>query len=305
MITPSLARMLAQEHLYNPIKGEVLTLGKQWIPMTHDEAVSVLREAGITISQAVIDEAQSQSEATTRYSEKGHISDQHFYKLLGVEGNVTSMDVTDYEGCDIIHDLNLPIPDNLKGKYDFVIDGGTFDHLMNTKVCFANVVELLKPTGRVFQWNAASNFTGCAYLSFGPDLFYDFFTLNNFKDCKVYIADGYTIDQAIDWDMYFYDKPTDYAHFISPRMQMVIVIAERQASTTSHKIPIQYQYRTPEYDATEYKVSRDSSDASARPILKGTDSDFFERHPERLGVPPLENTPTPPPHKGFRYVGKL
>ena len=37
---------------------------------------------------------------------------------------VDSMDISDFEGANIIHDLNYPIPKNLEQKYNCVFDGG-------------------------------------------------------------------------------------------------------------------------------------------------------------------------------------
>jgi hypothetical protein len=46
MITVPQARMLAQEHAYRPITVKFICLGRQWIRLTHEEAIAVLREEG-------------------------------------------------------------------------------------------------------------------------------------------------------------------------------------------------------------------------------------------------------------------
>lgn len=308
MISPSLARMLAQEHEYKPITGNVITLGRQLIGMTHGEAITVLKGQGMTIDREAIEATRNSVESRVRYAEgMGYLTDQAFFRLFGLD-RVYSFDVTDYEDCDIVHDLNKPIPDELKGTYDFIIDGGTFDHLVDIKQCFINVIDMLKPNGRIFMWNAASNFTGAAYLSFGPDFFEDYFVINRFNDTKVYIAEGESIGQLYDWDMYYFDSEDGYEHFPSDKIQMVIVMAEKASDATNDAIPLQAQYRD-DTRAQLFNEGKARARQSARPILRGSVAadggtsgpGLWDRVLSRLG----KETPVHTVPKGFRYIGKI
>ena len=102
---------------------------------------------------------------------------------------------------------------------------------------------MLKVGGRVFQWNAASNFTGAAYISFGPDLFYDYYILNQFADCKIYIAELDSFAQLELWDLYEFEGADEYDHFKTNRIQVTVVLSEKGSSSTWDKIPVQAQYR--------------------------------------------------------------
>lgn len=327
MISPSLARMLAQEHSYRPLTGTVLTLGRQAVSMTPAEAVEILRAEGVQIPTSAIEATREMIETRTRFAAgKGWITDRGFFRLLGVE-EVVSLDVADYEGCDIVHNLNLPVPDELVGKYDFIVDGGTFDHLVDLRVCFQNVIRMLKPCGRVFQWNAASNFTGAAYVSFGPDMFFDYYMVNGFVDCKSYVAESDDIGQRYDWDLYLLENPIRYRHFKSPRIQMVIVMAEKGQETIYDRMPVQSYYRTPELVA-EFEPCLRSFSSSQRPVWRGrpfvpepaptveapepagirgklrsllTGQETLERPASPV---PMAFTPTAAP-EGFRYIGRL
>lgn len=42
-------------------------------------------------------------------------------------------DVSDFEGANILHDLNQPVDTRLHGVYDCVVDGGTLEHLFNSR----------------------------------------------------------------------------------------------------------------------------------------------------------------------------
>jgi len=194
------------------------------------------------------------------------------------------MDVSAYEQSDILHNFNNPIPQSLYEQFDFIIDGGTFDHLFDVQTAFVNVVKLLKPGGRIFQWNAASNFTGAAYFSFGPDLFYDYYVVNQFADCKVYIAEGDQLVQPELWDIYeFGGSFNEYGHFRSSRIQMVIVLAEKAPDSTWDKIPVQAQYRDDSL-WEPYRRGRERMLKSTRKSWKGC---YRERN------------------RGFKYLGQI
>ncbi len=73
-----------------------------------------------------------QKDGSTRMRKSFSIEDKDFFKLFG---NISfdAMDVSDYEDAAIIHNLNEDVPENLFEKFDFIIDGGTFDHIFNMK----------------------------------------------------------------------------------------------------------------------------------------------------------------------------
>jgi SAM-dependent methyltransferase len=243
MIVPTLARLIIREHLYKPIHGKVLTLGRQTIAMTYEQVIEMLQQEGYTPSQQVLSEIVITQDQKTRVG-KGtdFITDEVFFRLFGVK-ELLALDVSEYEGCDIVHDLNRPIPESLCGQFDFIIDGGTFDHLFDIRTAFENVVKLLRAGGRILQWNAASNFTGAAYLSFGPDLFFDYYVANQFADCKVYVAELDSISQSELWEFYEFEGHDQYSHLRSGRIQVVVVLAEKGPSSTWDRMPVQAQYR--------------------------------------------------------------
>ena len=70
------------------------------------------------------------------------------------------MDISDYEGADFIQDLNHPIPDELNEMFDLVIDGGTMEHLFDTKQCIENISRMIKVGGRVIHMQVSNNYSG-------------------------------------------------------------------------------------------------------------------------------------------------
>lgn len=59
----------------------------------------------------------------------GPLSDAEFFSINGFV-DVKSMDVDGYENADYIYDMNDDgLPDHLREKFDFVLDGGTMEHV--------------------------------------------------------------------------------------------------------------------------------------------------------------------------------
>ena len=65
---------------------------------------------------------------------------ENFFRDIGFE-NIDSIDNSSYESCSIIHNMNNPIPPNMK-KYDYIYDGGTTEHIFNTPQVFENIINL-------------------------------------------------------------------------------------------------------------------------------------------------------------------
>lgn len=274
MIVPTLAKIIIREHLYKPFQGRVLTMGRQTICMTPKDSIELLKSENCPPIMDAFENTAVLADQNTRVG-KGteFISDKLFFSLFGVK-ELSVIDVSSYEGADIIHDLNFPVPESLHGQFDFIIDGGTFDHLFDIRVAFENVVKLLKPGGRVLQWNATSNFTGAAYLSFGPDLFYDYYLINKFVDCKVYVCELDIISQATNWKLFEFTGQEKYDHVVSPKILVSIVLAEKGPESTWDKLPIQMHYRDKDI-AEEYDVSMRLIDRSKRNIFPITGANKY------------------------------
>ena len=269
MIVPTLARMIVREHLYRPIRGKILTLGRQTVGMTYEQYIELLHQEGFFPDDELLEEITISRDQKTRYGKGSvYISDDVFFNILGIK-EFHVMDVSEYEKADIMHDLNMVVPDSLIDQFDFIIDGGTFDHLVDIRTAFENIVKMLKPDGRIFQWNAASNFTGAAYISFGPDLFYDYYVLNQFADCKVYVAEVDSFGQSELWDLYEFEGLDQYGYLKSERIQMTVVLAEKGVSSTYEKIPVQSQYRDAHLWST-YKKGQELLMSSTRKPFVGS-----------------------------------
>lgn len=96
------------------------------------------------------------------------------FKYLGASV-ADSMDLSDYEGATIIHDLNEPIPLHLRQRYSVVFDGGTLEHVYNFPLAIKNCMQMLKVGGTFLSITPANNQCGHGFYQFSPELFFSLF----------------------------------------------------------------------------------------------------------------------------------
>ena len=98
------------------------------------------------------------------------------------------MDISDYEGADIIQNLDLKIPNSLEGQFDCIIDPGTIEHCFNIPVVLKNLEKMLRPKGRILHWNGLTNAIDHGFYMF-LTFFNDYYTAAGFQICDRYICE--------------------------------------------------------------------------------------------------------------------
>lgn len=135
-----------------------IILGRQKIhmqPARLKRFVAALAKMGVPATGADITQADGFSEA--------------FFARLGYPP-IEAMDFTDAEGAQHIHDLNLPCPEALRGKFDLVIDGGTTEHIFHLGQALDTCHELLAPGGLFMSFVAGDGWFGHGFFQTGPDV---------------------------------------------------------------------------------------------------------------------------------------
>lgn len=92
---------------------------------------------------------------------------------------VDSLDASDYEGANVIHDLNAPIAEERKGRYSMLVDGGTLEHVFHFPEALKTCMSLVEVGGHVLLCLPANNEMGHGFYQFSPDLFYRAFAEEN------------------------------------------------------------------------------------------------------------------------------
>jgi len=110
-----------------------------------------------------------------------------FFRFLGAK-EIASMDISDYEGATILHDLNQPIGNELKERFTLVLDGGTLEHIFNFPIALTNAMEMTEVGGHLAIIGGGNNFLGHGFYQFSPELFYRALSRENGFEVKRMIA---------------------------------------------------------------------------------------------------------------------
>ncbi len=172
-------QLLIEAHKSGVSFERMATLGRQRLLGDRETLVSILTKSGYAMSQDCIARLLSPS---TEYSED-------FFALLGAK-EIFAIDVSDFEGANILHDMNQPLPNSLISSFDLVLDGGTLEHIFDLPTALRNTTRMVRPNGRFISLTQANNFCGHGFYQFSPELFYRFLCPKN----------GYVTEYCIIWE---------------------------------------------------------------------------------------------------------
>jgi SAM-dependent methyltransferase len=163
-ITYSSAALLAQAKRNNICFDKTLTVGRQYLNVPPKQIRQLIKSYAPTMDGSVF--------AEERYADK-------FLETFLDAEKVMSMDYSDYENCDIVHDMNYPVDPSHHEQFDAVIDGGSLEHIFNIPVAITNYMQLVKRGGSLFIFTTANNHTGHGFYQFSPELFFRIFQPEN------------------------------------------------------------------------------------------------------------------------------
>jgi len=148
----SLSRVLGQENLFRGKK--ILTLGTLH-PFLNKHEARILAQRGVFANVP-----------------KERFSHHLFVEVLGAT-SCHSLDVSDYQQCEIICNLNQPIAQAHIGQYDVVFDGGTLEHLSNLAMALGNIFGLLRLSGIYYFGGPCNNWVDHGFFQFSPTFYSD------------------------------------------------------------------------------------------------------------------------------------
>jgi len=151
--------------------GDTLTLGKQNL------FVSPIRLERLLKKHGLLSERYRQDTVPALTDQPRYMVDP-LLSYLGAS-SVSAMDHSTYEGANVIHDLNQPIPENLRNRFDFIVDGGLLEHVFHFPNAIRNCMEMVRVGGHLCIMTVANNYFGHGFYQFSPELFYRIFTSAN------------------------------------------------------------------------------------------------------------------------------
>lgn len=198
--------------------GTLLTLGRQRILFTHEMLAKAL--------------AQPVSHR--------ELTQEIVFGALGYD-NVCTMDVSDYEGADILFDLNNTVaPDELVSAHDAVFTGGTLEHVFHVSLALQHAASFVQPGGTLIHIAPVNGWINHGFYQLCPGLLLDYFAVN-----------GWRIEASV--MIHVLSKSERYSHWKLARAgyrdrkaegvrQLHWCVARRLETATLDKVPLQTMY---------------------------------------------------------------
>jgi len=156
------------------------------------------------------------------------------FEVLGYKLEV--IDITAARGGEILHDLNEPVPEELKGRYALVLDSGTLEHVFNIGQGAKSAAEMVALGGSILHINPF-NIVNHGFYNINPTWYYDLYGENGFQlELVQLVADTLRdpkVVHKVPPYVRFYDVPNDSA----------IVVVARRKNMNPVKWPVQWKYR--------------------------------------------------------------
>jgi hypothetical protein len=226
---------------------KLLTLGVQDCHFTYDKIIPFLRQHKVPHTSIGADEILPTTgfkwalpAEAERY--RNCIHQKTLFRMLGFSPqNIYSMDVSEFEGADIVHDLNVPIDDSLSGSFDLIFDGGTIEHVFSLKDAFFNMCRMCRVGGIVVNFSPV-DYINHGFINLNAEVFRDCFLANGFEEITLkYIATP-THPRLVDQHYLEYD-PDKMHCTLRPYYRTGVYSAYRKIEERALTIPIQGYYR--------------------------------------------------------------
>jgi hypothetical protein len=166
-IDASLAFFLATTARRFAAGGSICTLGVQELRSPEVRITAALQAAGLTPAPGR----------------------RPFFERLGFDA-VESLDVSPFEGCTHLVDLNEPgVPEPLRGRYDAVYNGGTLEHVFDVRNALRNIHDLLRVDGLVIHIVPTGGWLDHGFYQICPTLLTDYYGANGYELLEATLLD--------------------------------------------------------------------------------------------------------------------
>lgn len=167
------------------------------------KSTAMLGRQVLYAAHADIDACISRHDFATKKLTQVQFKDQYaepLFEILGAS-NIDSIDYSNYEGANIIVDLNKPDPPaDLNQRFTCIIDGGTIEHIFNFPVAVKTCMDSLKVGGYFLGITPANNQMGHGFYQFSPELMFRVFSEENgFRMKQLLISVDAVGDEVQEW----------------------------------------------------------------------------------------------------------
>jgi len=161
-------KLIAETVRDHKIGGRALLIGKQDVWGSESEIVRWLGDCGMTPAPCEV-----RISLKPEFRRLNFIQDVSLFELMGFK-RVVTLDNSDYEGAEILCDLNRPVSDGFlekTGRFDLVIESGCLEHIFNVPQVLKNLFHLTADRGVAVHIAPSSNYVDHGFYMFSPTLF--------------------------------------------------------------------------------------------------------------------------------------
>lgn len=123
---------------------------------------------------------------------------------------VYTLDYSDFEGADLILDLNIKTQ-TIPQTFDVVLDGGTLEHIYHLDNALQNIDNFTKVGGLTIHLNPTSNHVDHGFYSFSPTFYNDYYKNNGYEVLDHYLIEVDLLHYCSSWKCYRYDQKKFYS----------------------------------------------------------------------------------------------
>jgi Methyltransferase domain len=159
-------------------------------------------------------------------------------------GPVTALDRSDYEGAEIIFDLNEPDPPSkTRQRFGLIVNGGTLEHVFHVPNALANLNSMLKPGGAILHVTPCNNWVDHGFYQFSPTLMFDYYAALQFDmlESAMMIFNPRRNDGHL-WEVKAAPSGLFGASGLDDRTYLHVVLVRRGSGECERAIPIQSLY---------------------------------------------------------------
>lgn len=115
--------------------------------------------------------------------------------------NITTIDLFD-QRADHQHDMNTPVPDYLRKKFNTIIDIGSVEHVFDTKQCLDNLFQMLCVGGHLMLHLPCHGCFDHGFYTFSPEVIIESLRLNGFEIIFLVFSaepEGIKMEKPVTW----------------------------------------------------------------------------------------------------------
>ncbi len=176
LYTTALVNVLQTIKQYGNVNKSLCMIGRQEILIEWDSFMKTVNKMHLPYDREIYNDIKDIYPINT----------YRFFHMFGIK-EVHALDYSSLDGADILFNLNHELPSELCEKYDYIINGGTLEHVFDVAKAMKNMSSMLRVGGVIIHILPLGGYVDHGFYSFSPTFFMDYYHLNGFRIHHLYM----------------------------------------------------------------------------------------------------------------------